>query len=420
MKVNGVFFSGFARHLVRHINFCLALAFLLLVGLGQAVAAAGSDSEEQAERALQQAESALLQQDWSQAELHLERALMFVPHHAQARLELAFLLVKRGRLAAAEVLISSLIDDGRTPEDHRVKLRALLAEFFTHNKSLDSHLPKSESASPQGVRRPDWEFLVDLYVGYASNPLGGSREDQITLTLESGDFLLAVEPQNLHAASLGFGFSAVGPSGLRLGIQGQALGEPLGRQQIGLSLVKPLMTNRSGQLQLGMSAAQGFYNEQRLTTSFGWVTQQLRVSAKFEASRNPQEQEAGVRLDWYWGSLPSLSGLAFVEVEEGLHRVPSSVRVGLLSQLLWGPKTRLSAMVWHQQDTDGYSELLKNNARRHLLQAQFNAERILWERQANARRSQVYWGFVYARRWSNLSLFQYEDWQSSIGFRTGF
>lgn len=399
---------------------CLALFFLLMVALTQTVAAAGSDSEAQAERALQQAESALLQKDWSQAELHLERALMFVPHHAQARLELAFLLVKRGRLAAAEVLISSLIDDRRTPEDHRAKLQALLDELLTYNKSPDSQLSKSESDSPEGFGGPDWEFLVDLYMGYANNPLGGSREDQITLTLESGDFLLAVEPQNINAVSLGFGFSAVGPSGLRFGIQGQALGEPLGRQQIGLSLAKPLVTNSSGQLQLGLSAAQGFYNEQRLTTSFGWATRQLRISAKFEASRNPHEQEAGVRLDWYWKSQPNLSGLAFVEVEEGLYRVPSSVRAGLLSQLLWGAQTRLSAMIWHQQDTDGYSELLKNNARRHMLQAQFNAERILWESQANARRKQVYWGFVYARRWSNLPLFQYEDWQSSIGFRTGF
>ena len=397
------------------------LAFVLSVGLAQAIAATGPSSEEQAERALQAAKAALHQQDWSQAELHLERSLMFVPHHAQARLELAFLLVKRGRLAAAEVLISSLIDDSRTPEDHRAKLQALLAQLFAYeNTAALKPEPIAATESP----RLGWQVLMDLQAGYASNPLGGSREDQIILTLESGDFALAVKPQDRHGASLALGLSALAPSGLRLGLEGQALAQPLGRQQLGLSLAKPLFKSSSGQLQFGVSAVQGFYDEQRLTTSLGWTTEHYRASARFEAGRNPSEKAAGVRLDWPWGKwatkASSLSGLAFIEAEKGVQTAPSHLRAGLLGQLQWGARTQLSTMIWQQEDTDGYSELLKNNARRRLLYAQFNVERILWQNQLDPKFQEVFLRFAYTQRWSNLPLFQYQDSQLNIGFRTGF
>lgn len=399
------------------------LAFWVLIFGPLSIAIATSESsEDEAERALHAAQAALIQKDWSQAELHLERALMFMPHHAQARLELAFLLVGRGRLAAAEVLITSLIEDSRTPNEHRVKLQALLSQLVTQQAEL-TPLPVNPHET-QTALVPAWRFILDLHAGHATNPLGGSREKQITLTLDSGDFLLPIEPQDRSAALLGLGLSAFGPGGLRLAFQGQGLVAPIYRQQAAVSVTKPLGWVRSGEIEVGLSASHGLYNEQRSTASLGWVTDQLRATARFESGRQPTEQALGLRIDWraghWFNKGAGFSGFVFIEAEEGLQSVPSHGRMGLTGLMQLGEHTQVNAVVWHQRDTEGYSPLLKNNARRQLTQAQLSADRVVWQSQAAMGREQVYLRLAYAQRWSNLPLFRYADLQAGIGFRRHF
>ena len=89
-------------------------------------AADNAEAAAQAQAAYQQALQALEQQQWTQAELLLERVLMFQPEHAEALLQLATLLAQRDRLETAQALIGVLLHDPRTPPAHRRHLQALL------------------------------------------------------------------------------------------------------------------------------------------------------------------------------------------------------------------------------------------------------------------------------------------------------
>ena len=82
-----------------------------------------------AELAYQSALAALDAQAWAEAELQFERVLMLNPEHAEARIQLALLLAQRGKFETASGFLQSLIDDPRTPLEHRQRLVDLLAQL---------------------------------------------------------------------------------------------------------------------------------------------------------------------------------------------------------------------------------------------------------------------------------------------------
>ena len=71
----------------------------------------------------------MAQQEWTQAELLLERVLMFQPENAEAMVQLAQLLAQRGRTESAQAIIQALLEDARTPAPQRERLQALQIEL---------------------------------------------------------------------------------------------------------------------------------------------------------------------------------------------------------------------------------------------------------------------------------------------------
>ena len=64
--------------------------------------------------ALGQARVEITSQRYDRAEILLERVLMLHPENAEARIELAMLMARRGHIDGAQALVQSLVDDPRT------------------------------------------------------------------------------------------------------------------------------------------------------------------------------------------------------------------------------------------------------------------------------------------------------------------
>lgn len=141
-------------------------------------AADNAEAAAQAQAAYQQALQALEQQQWTQAELLLERVLMFQPEHAEALLQLATLLAQRDRLETAQALIGVLLHDPRTPPAHRRHLQALLDGSY--RQAAAALVGAAAAAAPAPA--PRTQML--LSAGYTRNPLGTTSATQLTLTLD--------------------------------------------------------------------------------------------------------------------------------------------------------------------------------------------------------------------------------------------
>ena len=111
-----------------------ALALLALPFMGCMGAAQGQqmpNPTQEAAAAYTQALQSMEQQQWTQAELLLERVLMFQPENAEAMVQLAQLLAQRGRSESAQAIIQALLQDARTPVPQRERLQALLVNTAT-------------------------------------------------------------------------------------------------------------------------------------------------------------------------------------------------------------------------------------------------------------------------------------------------
>ena len=159
-----------------------ALVFSLALFLGVAHAA-GEDAAVEAQRAFVEAMLAMETGQWAQAEMYLERCLMFEPDHADARLQLAILMAQRGRVDTARALIESLIDDPRTPPAHRERLQTLL----NNQARLLAAMPESPTAVG-----PPTQTGAEITLGYVRNPFARAAINELTLTLPGGDLTLPI------------------------------------------------------------------------------------------------------------------------------------------------------------------------------------------------------------------------------------
>lgn len=350
----------------------------------------------QAQAAYVEALQALEQKRWTQAELLLERALMFQPEHAEALLQLATLLAQRDRLESAQALIAMLLHDPRTPPAHRRRLQSLL-----DNTYLAADAPPVVDA-PAVVPIARTQMLWTA--GYTRNPLGTTSAAQLTLTLPEGPVTLPLAAQTLGGAVANVAISHQTLSGLELLAQIQtnshaqaqnsgrfAVGGPLGLQHYQWSLG----TQRSldGGTRHGAS----------LVRALGGNAQVMVGIFRDSAS---------ARTDWMVRGQHSFKVanrwpvIGWGEYEHGRIGAPGAVRGGVQTVVPIAPRWSVQAQVSGQWDTHGYNKLLENNAARRLLTTHAELE-YRWPSAVFS--GQAAFSAYAARRWSNLELFAWSD-----------
>jgi len=392
------------------------LLALLLCGLFlRAACAAPVAPEAEAEQAFAQAMRSLEAGEWGQAELLFERSLMLNPEHAAARLELAGLLARRGRLEAARALIESLVDDPRTPPDHRERLQAMLVE--TDRALAAQARAGRDGADRASVHPPPAETTAEIYAGWSRNPLARADLRQLTLTFPEGSITLPVARDVRPAGLMGVTLRRSVPGGW--GFQAN-LERIFGNED---SAAHRLSVH--GRLPWAGSGAVGWaqWSAQTQRAYDGATRHALGASAGGRDWRlsgggfdEPTLARQGVylRLEGASRPHPQLQALAYAELEHAWSGPPSFVRMGAMASWAPAPRWVLLGHVSAHRDLSGYSPLLEDGAAREMLSANLSLERA-WEPGPGT--WQLLGRLYGGRRWSNLELFTYRDAGVQVSLR---
>ena len=380
-------------------------------------------TQSQAKAAYEQALQALKQRQWTQAELLLERVLMFQPEHAEALVQLATLLAQRDRLESAQALISMLLNDPRTPPVHRGRLQMLLDNSYNDvgaalagiGSAVNAHPNGSQAGhaggadAPSASAAPGAPALVArtqalFSVGYTRNPLGTTSATQLSLTLPDGIVTL---PVVARAQGGGIGTVALHhqrESGLELYAQMQTSTLPQASTSGRVALGGPLgLKNHSWSLSTQRALDGSTRHSAAVVRTLPGNTQ-LMASVFHESSFK--------RTDWLVRGQRSVvvserwPVTAWGEYEHGRGAAPGALRAGMQALVPITPSWQLQSLVYGQWDTSGYNKLLKNNAARKLLTAHVELE-YRWP--SSHLGGQATFSVYTARRWSNLSLFDWND-----------
>ena len=372
-----------------------ALGVLLVLGLGAACAATDEDGPAEAEKAFLQAMLVMETGQWAQAEVHLERCLMFEPEHAECRLQLAILMAQRGRTDSARLLIESLIDDPRTPQAHRGRLQALLG-------NLAAVPPVASGATL--TARPPTQTAAEITLGYVRNPFARANIDELTLTLPGGDLTLPVLQNVKPAPVLGLTVrhAVLNEWGFEASVQ--QFGEP-----------EPRSAGRVWLYRDTVISAQpvrwsGYYIRSIDGTSrqaVGVTVPRAQWRLLAGAFNEPEAHRGGLsaRLEHAWAPTPTVWTVAFGEVEHTTYGRAGYGGAGFYAQ--WVPAARwmVAGQINALRDLAGYSPWLSNNETRQMYTANAAVEHF-WDVDADWRLlGRAYIG----QRWSNIALFGYKD-----------
>ena len=371
---------------------CVLLALWASAALAQTpeYGAADADAAE-ADQAFEQALKELQSEQWGQAELYLERSLMHNADHAEARLQLALLLARRGQLDAAKALIESLIEDPRTPAEHRGRLQALLASSMPAVALLPQAKPRAQTRA-------------EITVGYTRNPYARASLDELTLTLAQGSITLPVTRNDQPASTVSLALRHVVQDQWGLEVNQQQWGGTEGRNAASL-LVFGGATLAGQSVQWSALALRSLDDTTRQAVGLSIPHQAWRFTAGLFNEPALERQGYSLRLDRAWVASPNLQWVAYAELERATAGRSSLVRSGVLAEWVPAPFWMVSAQATLHHDLQGYSPLLASNAPRNMLAAYLALERH-WE---PAPRWRIVGRAHVAQRWSNLSLFEYRD-----------
>ena len=364
-----------------------------------ATAATDAGALEEARTAYEKALLALQQQQWGQAELLLERTLMFQPEHAEALLQLATLLAQRDRLESAQALIAMLLQDPRTPLQHRLQLQAMLDNTSQQHAGAAA----SSQTTPSVPEGPVARTQVLWSAGYTRNPLGVTDASQLTLTLPGGPVVLPLEVQS-EATVLGtVALHHQSAGGLELYAQVQRTSLSQARHAGRLALAGPL--GLQGYL-WSVSTQQALDGSARHSASLlkPMGNTQLTVGLFHESflRRTGLLARAQHTLQVFDHSTVT----AWAEYEQGGKKAPGVLRSGLQALAALSPQWQLQGLLYGHADTSGYSPLLEKNAPRRLLTLHTELE-YRWPESVLG--GQATLSVYAARRWSNLPLFGWSD-----------
>jgi hypothetical protein len=404
-----------------------ALLMALAWALPGGAQAATLQAEQDALQSFQEARQALAEGRLDEAELLLERVLMLMPEHAEARLEFALLLARRGQPDTARALILGLAQDPRTPAAYSQGLRALAASLpgGAGGSLAQAAASPAQATAGQAVptaARPPAQWRAELGLAGSTNPLARTGAEGVVITLPDGPVTLplSTRPQagTVAGASL---VRTRSTGGLELAVQ--RLDSPDAATAFRAAAwgewpaqAWPVQAARAGWAppQWQVQTLRGFDNLRRHNAALAAPLPGLRLGGAqrlvLGAYSEPAQQDHGWQLRAEHRALhPTAAGpllwQASAERSASTARVQGYWRLNLGLELPLGPGRRLQAQATAQEDTHPYSPLLENNSRRRLLTTYAGLEQQ-WPLGDGV--ALVLRAFT-SRRSSNLSLFDYRD-----------
>ena len=391
------------------------VAFLALIALVSSGAAWSNPlrPDEDAADSLTQALEDLRAGRLDRAELLLERALMLQPENAEARVELALLMARRGQVDAARSLLQGLVDDPRTPQDHRRRLLALVnvvSEMQLQTAGGLSRLPSTAEARDKAApgvlaQRPAPLWRTEATVSWSTNPLARTGLTDITLTTPEGPVQVPLASRPQSAAVAGIAFSRVeGLQGFELATVRADLRDAQTALRLGAwgpvpQQFAPLT------MTWNLQAQQGFDGARR------WMAGVTSSSRAWRGSvfhyREPSSEDSGfvLRAEGLVVDRPAAAVSVHVERSESTQRDAGSWRAGTSAQFRPAPGWHVQAQFQAQKDLQGYSPLLDAGAARWLTTSSLTLERTL----PLASEKTLTFRALAAQRRSNIVIFAFRE-----------
>jgi hypothetical protein len=376
---------------------------VFLAGLGLALALisgsawpSGLDPEQDALEALTQARKALAEQRLDKAELLLERVLMLQPDNAEARVELALLMARRGQPETARALLLNLAQDPRTPMLHRDRLLSL-AEGLA--RGYDATL---RTAPPS--KQPAAQWRMESGLTWSSNPLARTRADELFFTTPDGTVALPLlnKPQQGGLASVSITRTHA-TGGVEVQLQGSNLSESTMATRAAAWGSWPF--GRLSPLQWNVTSQRGLDGARRQTAGLSWTSPSLRGSALRYVEPELNDRGYLLRLEAPWHPVLGVQGGVHLERAGSTVKNQGAWKVGLLAQTVLPGDVRLLVNVTGHQDTSGYSPLLENGAPRWLVSNQWSLEKTLQFESGKTLSFRV----LTTQRRSNIELFAFRE-----------
>jgi hypothetical protein len=390
-----------------------ALIMVVCTLVASGTSAALLDTEQQAREAFAEAQAALAEGRLDQAEILLERVLMLMPEHAEARIDFSLLMWRRGQADVARALLTALVQDPRTPVEHRQRLQNLMQQWGGLARSEASAAVsgpglQGAATSPRGAadQQPVWR--METQWAYSSNPLARTSADGITLSLSEGPVTLPVSSRPVPGNLLGLALQRFTPRA-GLDVAWQQLQGSDASPAYRLTTWGPLPSTTWHPWPWGwtVSAQRGFDGQRRHTLAVAVAPAQQRYTLAVYHDPDLPDRGGFARLEQHWrGPWPGLSLQAGAEVSRSLARQAQGfTKVTAIADLQLAPTRKLQVLSSWQQDHPGYSPLLKNNAKRMLW-----ASSVVLEQQLSPQLAPQFMLRLFAsRRLSNLELFRYSD-----------
>jgi hypothetical protein len=399
-----------------------------------AVAATQLQPDREALETYEEARQALAAGRWNQAELLLERVLMLMPEHAEARLDFALALARRGQTEASRSIIMGLAQDPRTSAEHVKRLREM-AEWLESGLvprlgALDD--PAPSSARPRAVAelRPAATAFrrVELALAHSTNPLARTGAEGIVITPPEGPVTLPLDNRPQAGAAVGVTLLAVkSTQGLELSLQRlDQTGTATAYKAMGWG-EWPAWATRLGlpDFQWQWQTVKSFDAQRRHFAAVMASLPQVGLSGNqrfvLGAYSEPTQGDRGlvIRLEhrdgkalgqdvvtWQAGAERSASSAR----TQGYWRAHLNVEVPLLTDL------RAQAQITAQKDVHPYSPLLANNSVRWLATAYAGIDKKIQLDAHNALHLRAF----ASQRTSNLTLFKFRDQGLQIAMRASW
>ena len=362
-----------------------------------------------AEIALEQARKAIEERQLDRAELQLERVLMLLPENAEAQVLLATLMTQVGRLDSALLLIKGLIDDPRTAEDYRQRLRHIYAQIVqTPRIASLARLPwrlASDEPDDQGYWR------AEIGLGLSSNPLFRTSASELPLTINDSLLVLPLIDRPTKGGIVSASVARVGQaSGFELNASSIKLqrGDPRTAETIRFAAWGPVVKSAYWQAQ----AQQSFDNQRRYTLGLSLLEGQHRLMAA--AFAEPDRDNSGQLMRYEYRGMSALGGVWAGMLERGLNttQTPDYWRVAVTGEFALGGLRFLSTNWSLQSDLSGYSPFFASNARRWIELRSVALEQHV---AINRQKTLVFRGLATERR-SNLALFSFRELGLQVSF----
>ena len=379
-------------------------------------AAAALEPELEALQAFEQASVEIKARRFDRAEILLERVLMLQPENAEALVELALLMAARGHEQGAQALVQSLIDDTRTEPSHVQALKSLhtliqqgAADQGRNPYALNAPTRKPQSSSVQSGQAAAAQWRGEAHIGLSSNPLARTSADAITITLPDGPLSLPLA-QAKHAGTMqGVNLShSTNASGAELAVQGASVnGASTAARALAWGRLPqaPWWGETQPILLAYAQAHRGLDGQHRAQAGLAAISGQQKYSLTRYHEYNATDQGLIARIEHHQPRWLGIDWSASLERSVSNTGPQGYWRAVVAGEQPMGEQGKLLFQWSRQNDTYGYSSLLKNGARRHLEVLHVAYE----QRHTLDHEKSLVWRVFTGERQSNLSLFEYKE-----------